>query len=197
MLYTTPGSSSGGYLYYILQYAAKELFGITVAPSDIENGTNSIQKIAGRNTDSTTDILHSSKEGSPDLLRFTTSYGFRNIQNVVRKVNGTGFARSKQNAPTPDFVEVMACPSGCINGGGQLKDNAFEKVEMSALSVAAKQLITASEAVYEQGTKESPEDCKGVKDLITDWFGGDETLRKKLLHTCYRGVEKMDATLLF
>ena len=39
-------------------------------------------------------------------------YGFRSIQNLVR--------RMKRGQCPYDFVEVMACPSGCLNGGGQI-----------------------------------------------------------------------------
>lgn len=69
-------------------------------------------------------------------------YGFRNIQNLVRKltqkslkprnarllknrhasVAGSGKLK-KPESPDPsttDFIEVMACPGGCINGGGLL-----------------------------------------------------------------------------
>lgn len=80
-------------------------------------------------------------------------YGFRNLQNVVRKIGkdagisvtrgAAGKAPSKASAAvaaanakraarlgtaTPlkgkekeiEFIEVMACPSGCVNGGGQV-----------------------------------------------------------------------------
>jgi iron only hydrogenase large subunit-like protein len=40
-------------------------------------------------------------------------YGFRHIQNLVRKI--------KRGQCTYDFVEVMACPAGCLNGGGQVR----------------------------------------------------------------------------
>jgi iron only hydrogenase large subunit-like protein len=39
-------------------------------------------------------------------------YGFRSIQNLVR--------RMKRGQCAYDFVEVMACPGGCLNGGGQI-----------------------------------------------------------------------------
>ena len=39
------------------------------------------------------------------------AFGFRNIQNVVR--------RAKSGASPYHYVELMACPSGCANGGGQ------------------------------------------------------------------------------
>jgi len=68
-------------------------------------------------------------------------FGFRNLQNIVRKVGkargmrtGSGAAGklagrrrimkevgSEDKARNYDYVEVMACPGGCVNGGGQLK----------------------------------------------------------------------------
>ena len=47
------------------------------------------------------------------VLRFAAAYGFRNIQTLVRKI--------KRQACEYDYVEVMACPSACLNGGGQIK----------------------------------------------------------------------------
>ncbi|KAF4688042.1 hypothetical protein FOZ60_003209 [Perkinsus olseni] len=44
--------------------------------------------------------------------RVARAYGFRNVQNIVRRVKKRGFDY--------DFVEVMACPGGCGNGGAQV-----------------------------------------------------------------------------
>ena len=41
------------------------------------------------------------------------AYGFRNIQNLVQKM--------KRKRCDYDFVEVMACPGGCLNGGAQCR----------------------------------------------------------------------------
>ena len=47
------------------------------------------------------------------VLRFAVANGFRNIQNLVQKM--------KRKRCTYHFVEVMACPSGCLNGGAQAR----------------------------------------------------------------------------
>ena len=47
------------------------------------------------------------------LLKFAIANGFRNIQNLVQKL--------KRKRCDYDFVEILACPSGCINGGAQLR----------------------------------------------------------------------------
>jgi iron only hydrogenase large subunit-like protein len=48
-----------------------------------------------------------------NVITIAIAYGFRNIQGVVQKLR-----RGKCNY---DYVEIMACPSGCVNGGGQIK----------------------------------------------------------------------------
>ena len=63
----------------------------------------------GRNADVKESSLHL-RHGRQ--LKFAIVNGFRNIQGLVRKM--------KTKKCTYDYVEVMACPSGCLNGGGQL-----------------------------------------------------------------------------
>lgn len=44
-------------------------------------------------------------------LKFCIATGFQNIQNLIREI--------KNNKCKYSYVEVMACPNGCLNGGGQ------------------------------------------------------------------------------
>eukprot|EP00761_Pharyngomonas_kirbyi_P007028 gb/GECH01007037.1/.p1 GENE.gb/GECH01007037.1/~~gb/GECH01007037.1/.p1 ORF type:complete len:511 (+),score=84.81 gb/GECH01007037.1/:1-1533(+) len=93
-------TGSGGYLETVFRYAAAELFGVEVMEVPLRQG---------RNPD-----LHEAElevDGKV-VLRMAAAYGFRNIQNVLRKLR----RKRKQY----DYVEVMACPGGCVNGGGQL-----------------------------------------------------------------------------
>jgi len=86
------GGGAGGFLEHIYKHAARELFGVTV---------DTVPFVVGRNADLREATLE--VDGKP-VLRFATAYGFRNIQNLVRKVKGG-------KAPY-HFVEIMACPSG-------------------------------------------------------------------------------------
>lgn len=113
--------SSGGNLHYILQYFASQHEGA------------SIQATRGRNVD-VMDYTVTSSAGET-LFKAARYYGFRNIQNLVRRLKPAktsrmpggkpiGSARRPNGKPTgPDYsyVEVMACPGGCTNGGGQIK----------------------------------------------------------------------------
>jgi iron only hydrogenase large subunit-like protein len=87
--------------------------------------------------------------GGQPLLRFATAYGFRNIQSLVRKM--------KMGRCEYDYVEVMACPSGCLNGGGQLKAPAgissaahIELLFFRQLTVAAVQQQQLEDAQHQQ-----------------------------------------------
>ncbi|KAL8887489.1 MAG: hypothetical protein Q9215_004935, partial [Flavoplaca cf. flavocitrina] len=86
------------------------------------------------------------KEEEEILFRAARYYGFRNIQNLVRKlkpprprrlpgastITSKPAPRSSNAAKTTNsatagnineysYIEVMACPGGCTNGGGQIK----------------------------------------------------------------------------
>ncbi|KAH0631761.1 hypothetical protein JD844_019527 [Phrynosoma platyrhinos] len=155
------GGGSGGYLEHIYKYAAKELFGVHV---------EEIQYKILRNKDFQEVMLE--KDGET-LLHFALAYGFRNIQNIVQKL--------KRGKLPYHYVEVMACPSGCLNGGGQIK----------AEGETSKDLLQQVESVYESVQPQAPETNRAVTDLYKQWLGGlasEQT--RETLHTQYHAVEK-------
>jgi len=102
-------AGSGGFLEHIFKEAARELFSIDLPSSPLTLQTK-------QNEDMREVTLKDSSEKV--LLRFTAAYGFRNIQNVIRRV-----AKADGNLKdTGHFVEIMACPGGCLNGGGQIPE---------------------------------------------------------------------------
>lgn len=129
------GSSSGGYLFNILQSV------ILKQPS--ENFVRlSLSVERRRGTDYAEFVLTLQPDPTDDknarvqvLFRGAYCYGFKNLQNLVRKIKGgvpkptmpnrrlisrrREVASQAPEAPF-DCVEVMACPSGCVNGGGQI-----------------------------------------------------------------------------
>ncbi|XP_060116890.1 cytosolic iron-sulfur assembly component 3 [Heteronotia binoei] len=158
------GGGSGGYLEHIFKHAAMELFGIQV---------DKLEYKPLRNKDFQEVTLE--KEGET-LLRFALAYGFRNIQNLVQKL--------KRGKSPYHYVEVMACPSGCLNGGGQLR----------ADREAGRDLLREVERLYESVEPEEPERNEEVSALYRDWLGGPESERaRRALHTQYHPVEKTNA----
>ncbi|KAJ8363785.1 hypothetical protein SKAU_G00126160 [Synaphobranchus kaupii] len=157
------GSSSGGYLHHVYTHAAKQLFGVEV---------NDITYKTVKNKDFQEVTLE--KDGTV-LLRFASSYGFRNIQNLVQKL--------KRRKLLYDFVEVMACPSGTMNGGGQLRPPPDK---------SNKELLQQVEDLYNAENTRLPEEEDRVTHLYRTWLHnvGEERARE-LLHTRYHGVEKV------
>lgn len=156
--------SSGGYAETIFRHAAKTLF-----RKDIKDPLEF--KIL-RNSDFQEVSLEVEGE---TVLKFALCYGFRNLQNVVRKI--------KIGKCDYDFVEVMACPSGCLNGGGQIKREPGQ---------SPKDFIQSLEAAYtENVVVADPFENPLIKSLYDEWLDqpGSENA-KRWMHTKYHPVLK-------
>ncbi|NWR90367.1 NARFL factor, partial [Furnarius figulus] len=159
------GGGSGGYLEHIYTHAAKELFGIQV---------DTIEYKTLKNKDFQEVTLE--RDGEV-LLQFALAYGFRNIQNLVQKL--------KRGKSPYHYVEVMACPSGCLNGGGQIRLQGEPKDELQRV-----------QRLYESLQAERPEDNPAVAELYEHWLGGrDSEKAMGMLHTEYHPVEKANSGL--
>lgn len=174
-VYGVSGSSSGGGLEYIFATAARELFNIHDIPNDPLNISSAHVVVkTGKNADVKEYSLIA--EDGRILLRFATAYGFRNIQNVVRKI--------KTGKCNYHYVEVMACPGGCANGGGQLPATA-ESVEI----VNAKDWVGHVENIYRSSQGVKPEDNEVIKTIYNEWIVDPSSERaQQLLRTQYHAV---------
>uniref|UniRef100_A0A1D1YCI5 Cytosolic Fe-S cluster assembly factor narfl n=1 Tax=Anthurium amnicola TaxID=1678845 RepID=A0A1D1YCI5_9ARAE len=153
---------SGGYAETIFCHAATILFGSEIAwPLDFRILRNSdLQEV-------TLEV-----EGNI-VLKFALCYGFRNLQNIVRKI--------KIGKCDCHFIEIMACPSGCLNGGGQIKPKRGQTV---------KELIQSLQGTYmEDVSVADPSENPLVMGLYKEWLGhpGSETA-KKYIHTVYHPI---------
>nr|XP_036215662.1 probable cytosolic Fe-S cluster assembly factor GJ13047 [Bactrocera oleae]XP_036215663.1 probable cytosolic Fe-S cluster assembly factor GJ13047 [Bactrocera oleae] len=156
-------STSGGYADHIFKYAAKELYDENVEVLEYKNL---------RNPDFREITL---EHDGQVVLKFAIANGFRNIQNLVQKL--------KRGKAAYDFVEVMACPSGCINGGAQVRPST---------GVPIHELNQQLEELYKQLPKSRPEN-EDTKQIYNKFFDGAHTDKAKmLLHTSYHAVEKMN-----
>lgn len=166
---------SGGYYDFIFREAAREVFGIDI-PSD---GPLPLQPL--RNSDFQEITLNAGDAQRP-LLKFAICYGFRNIQSLIQKI--------KSEKCDYDFVEVMACPSGCLNGGGQMKSLPGE---------SASQLLERLEAVYDSSTRlrhglsaeqqgSAAERDNFIRRLYEVWIKGGPGSKeaRSLLHTSFK-----------
>ncbi|KAF2172267.1 hypothetical protein M409DRAFT_17502 [Zasmidium cellare ATCC 36951] len=118
--------TSGGYLWHILKTKQAQHVG------------SQIKAQRGRNND-VSEYSVVDAEGKA-VFKAARYYGFRNIQNLVRRLKPAKASRMPGASRKPGvtrrpngaasaggsdsdyaYVEVMACPGGCTNGGGQIK----------------------------------------------------------------------------
>lgn len=172
-LFLNYGSGSGGHAENVLIMAAKEIFG-----KEIKFDELNIRTI--KNSDFKEILLE--KNGDV-LLRFAIANGFRNIQNLVQKM--------KRKKCTYDLVEIMACPSGCLNGGAQSKTSEENN------STTTKAHIAQMENLYSAANNKGvPTENPGVKTIHNDWLGGSNSEKAShYLYTEYHEVEKMTNSL--
>ena len=118
------------------------------------------------------------KIGSENI-RVAVAHGLGNVEHVINKIRD---AREKGLEPPYHFVEVMACPGGCIGGGGQPRN----------INDIVRKL--RSEGLYSDDKKCEYRNCHDnpqIKRLYREFLGepGGEKSRE-LLHLYYRHREE-------
>ncbi|KAK9361754.1 iron hydrogenase [Lipomyces starkeyi] len=192
---SSEGSSSGGYLWHVLAALGDEI-------AKVECKTTNLKVIPGKNSDMVEYHLVTVDGNKEEVVaKAAQVYGFRNIQNLVRKLK-TGSkagarsvvtARAKKSAgaasatlsPTEyDYVEVMACPGGCINGGGQIGAPTSD-----GDAVGLKEWRDMVENKY-KSMRSPVVERRAVQEWAATIWGSDID---SLVTTSYRAVEGFDA----
>lgn len=216
-------STSGGYLYHVLK------------TFESRNPGSEIVTQRGRNADVVEYILMS-PERQP-IMKAARYYGFRNIQNLVRKLKPARASRlpgakapaaggnrrqpmsrnaaSAGSGPDYAYVEVMACPGGCTNGGGQIRiedareaNSSLQPATSGDAPEASKPspheqrawLAQVDEAYYSgdsdsesvaesQTSPSTAENEARIHDAMQYWSQTMGVLLSKLIHTTFRAVE--------
>ncbi|KAJ6258998.1 hypothetical protein Dda_5893 [Drechslerella dactyloides] len=212
--------TSGGYLATIIQAMQAKHPGSTV-----------IEK-RGRNADVVEFVLLDA-DGKTEILKMARFYGFRNIQNLVRKLKPakarmlpgaakrvvarsgrTPASRAGTSASGSEYcyTEVMACPGGCTNGGGQLKPGDSFIVEPVAREtvddainggrIEAKAWLAKVDEAYYSADEEYREmeaaiinhlslepQTAGAGVFLKQWVAETGVPLEKLAYTTYRAVE--------
>ena len=136
---------------------------------ELLNGSNRLVITQGRNADFKEFSLMKDNMG---VFTCAQVYGFRHIQNLVRKI--------KTGRCAWDYMEVMACPSACINGGGQLKSQNVEWNVAGSVNAVTRAWIHQAESVYQCVKKRSPADNPHLEKIyryykcllfIINWVG--------------------------
>lgn len=195
--------TSGGNLYYILHHLASKHQGATV------------EAARGRNAD-VMEYTITSATGEP-LLKAARYYGFRNIQNLVRRLKPARPSRMPGGKPVGSarkvgakstgleyaYVEVMACPGGCTNGGGQIKvdDPIISGQTTGDIKPGPQEqkawLAQVDEAYFsgeDEAVVDSSEDVidgispSYIKDSLEHWATTAGLALERLVYTSYREV---------
>jgi iron only hydrogenase large subunit-like protein len=146
-LISHPGTSSGSYLHTVVE-AVRARHRLNASRQDTPDLELSVKALRSADYE---EYTLTDRETGKVVFKGAKCYGFRNLQNIVRRVGkevgvqtGKGAAgrlvgsRARAVKRTAaggedvnlDYVEVMACPGGCINGGGQLKRREPAKVDL-------------------------------------------------------------------
>lgn len=133
-----------------------------------------------------TEIDYSAVRGTMGLKQATAKLGDMEVKVAV--ASGASAAKvvmDRMKAGNPDgwtFVEIMGCPGGCVNGGGQPIQPQSVRDTVDLKAVRAKALYDADKASTLRKSHESPV----IKTLYSEWydgFGGHKAHHD--LHTSY------------
>ncbi|HHV55326.1 MAG TPA: 4Fe-4S binding protein [Firmicutes bacterium] len=137
--------------------------------------------------------LISGKEPAP--LEFEAVRGWNDLRRAAIEIDGktvrcavvSGLAGARRLLESGeykeyDFVEVMACPGGCVNGGGQLRP-----AEKAAYGVHAQKRAAGLYAIDRQKPVRTSHHNPAVERLYADFLGAPgSVVAHHLLHTSYR-----------
>ena len=140
------------------------------------------------------DVDYTAVRGTMGLKQATAKLG--DLEVKVAVASGAAAAKvvmDRMKAGNPDgwtFVEIMGCPGGCVNGGGQPIQPQSVRDTVDLKAVRAKALYDQDAASALRKSHESPV----VKTLYSEWydgFGGHKAHHD--LHTTYVARKKYNA----
>ena len=220
---------SGSYADFIFRYAALELFGCKLSdtqplpwayPSNAT--TSAVDQSMGmirrrRKRQETSDLrsitLHKQNDGSYSctankesipVLKFATAYGFKNVQLILQSLSKDGYTSGVIDAKDYDYVEVMACPSGCPNGGGQIGAFGQRETPKETKERVSKTMSLIPSIYPDSGDRTLASSLYASDDVIGTDSGYNQQLTsslkggcfgenaRRLLHTRFHVVPKLE-----
>ena len=128
--------------------------------------------------------------GQKGIKKASVKIGEEEIKVVV--ASGLGNAKIimeeiKQGKADYQFVEIMACPGGCIMGGGQPIKSAKVQETVNVREKRAKAMYTIDEKSTIRKSHKNPVVQKIYKEFLGEPGGH---MAHELLHTQYKKMEK-------
>ena len=107
-------------------------------------------------------------------IKVAIVHGLANAKDVMSKV--------KAGEVSYDFIEVMSCPGGCVNGGGQIQQSSDVRLDLDLRTERASVLYGIDEKSAVRKSHENPE----IKAVYTEFLGKPGGKKAhQLLHTTY------------
>lgn len=137
------------------------------------------------NGKSVEEIEYTAVRGVEGIKEATVDMGGMAVKVAV--ANGLGNARRllnniREGKADYHFIEIMACPGGCVNGGGQPIVPSKDKMDIDVRVERAKALYSEDRNSVIRKSHENPD----MKTLYDDFFGKPGShLAHELLHTTY------------
>ena len=159
--------ATGGVMEAALRTAAETITGKPVEKLEFED----VRGTAGvKQTDYTLGGLK---------LRVAVASGLANAKRLLEDI--------KSGKTQADFIEIMACPGGCVNGGGQPVQPANVRNTVDLRAVRAAALYQEDENLPLRRSHENP----AVKELYSEYLGQPGSHRAhEVLHTRYVARER-------
>lgn len=165
------GNASGAGVIFGATGGVMEAALRTVA--DILNGDSAknVEFEAVRGVD---DIKIVSVEAGGKTIRAAVAHGLGNARKLIDKV--------KSGEEELHFIEIMACPGGCVTGGGQPIQPASVTNWIDLRAERAKALYSEDKAAFVRKSHENP----AITNLYKEYFGEPGSHKAHdLLHTHY------------
>ncbi len=141
--------------------------------ADIING-QPIEKVEYEPVRGLDGIKIASVEVGGKTIRAAVAHGLGNARKLLNSV--------KAGETEVDFIEVMACPGGCVTGGGQPIVSSRVKMEKNVSALRAKAVYAEDESLTYRKSHDNPY----IKELYSEYLGEPGGHKAhELLHTHY------------
>ncbi len=146
-----------------------------------------VWKLTGENNDSPIDFkevrgVEGIKEATYNVggkeVKVAVASGLANAKALLKKI--------RAGEASYDFIEIMACPGGCVNGGGQIIQPASVKNFIDIRAERAKVLYDIDAAETFRRSHENPD----IQALYKEFFGEPNSHKAhEVLHTSYEAQD--------
>ncbi|MBN2286501.1 MAG: iron hydrogenase small subunit [Tissierellales bacterium] len=114
-------------------------------------------------------------DGVDTEIKVAVAHGTKNAAKVLDAV--------KAGEKSYHFIEIMACPGGCVHGGGQSHVSAKERLDVNPKVSRANALYAEDAIMVNRKSHKNPEISKLYAEFLVEPNGH---LSHKLLHTHYK-----------